>query len=74
MKFCSQKWWLAAALPLLAGCVNDDYDLSDIDTTTRVSVNDLILPVNIDAITLGDVISVDEDSRIKPVIINGQEF
>lgn len=61
-------------LPLLAGCVNDDYDLSDIDTTTRITINDLTIPVNIDVVTLGDIITFDEDSKIQPVTINGREF
>ncbi len=58
----------------LGGCVDDNYDLSDIDTTTRISVNDLVLPVNIDPITLSDIISIDEDSKIKVMTIDGKEF
>ncbi len=41
----------ASAVVGLTGCVDDKYDLSDIDTTTRIQVNDLVLPVNIDAVT-----------------------
>ncbi len=37
-----------AAMPLV-GCIDDNYDLSDIDTTVRVQVNDLEVPVNLDA-------------------------
>ena len=40
----------------LTACVDDNYDLSDIDTTTRVSINDLVVPANIDEVTLGDII------------------
>jgi len=58
----------------LTGCVDDNYDLSDIDTTTRIQVNDLVLPVNIDAVMLSDVISIDEDSKIQTVTIDGKEF
>ncbi len=69
---------LKSLLALLAvvstACIDDNYDLSDIDTTTRVQVNDLTLPVNIDAITLSDIITFDEDSKIKPVTIGGKEF
>ena len=69
---------LQGVLALLAvvstACIDDNYDLSDIDTTTRVQVNDLTLPVNIDAITLSDIITFDEDSKIKPVVIGGKEF
>ncbi|MDE5657722.1 MAG: hypothetical protein K2I25_01540 [Muribaculaceae bacterium] len=35
----------------LTGCVDDKYDLSDIDTTAGIKVNDLVVPVNIDAVT-----------------------
>lgn len=61
-------------LSLLTGCVDDSYNLSDVDTTTRVNINDLVLPVNIDPVTLGDVISIDPDSRIQSVSIGGKEF
>lgn len=58
---------------LLAGtasCVDNDYDLSDIDTTVRVSVNDLVLPINIDEIDLDNIINLKEDGIVK--VINGQ--
>ncbi len=62
------------ALAVLAtACVDNGYDLSDIDTTTRVAVNDLTIPVNIDVITLGNIITYDDNSKIKPVNIEGNE-
>lgn len=57
-----------------ASCVNDDYDLSDIDTTSQIKVEDLVIPVNLDVITLGDIIEFDDDSKIKPITLNGKEF
>lgn len=56
---------LTAALGgcLLTSCVDNDYDLSDVDTTVRVDVKDLIVPINIDQITLESVISIDEDDE-----------
>lgn len=65
---------LVALAVVSTSCIDDNYDLSNIDTTTRVQVNDLTLPVNIDVITLSDIITFDEDSKIKPVTINGKEF
>jgi len=59
---------------LLYGCVDDSYDLSNADTTTRVNINDLVLPVNIDPVRLGDVIDIDEGSKIQSVNIGGAEF
>ena len=69
------KWLPLVGLPLLlTGCVDDNYDLSDIDTTTRISVNDLVIPVNVDAVTLDDIIDPDEDSKIKKVTVEGKTF
>jgi hypothetical protein len=59
---------------ILFGCVDDSYDLSNADTTTRVNINDLVLPVNIDPVKLGDVIDIDQDSKIQSVNIGGNEF
>jgi len=64
----------AAMAVVASSCIDDNYDLSNIDTTTRVQVNDLTLPVNIDAVMLSDIITFDEDSKIKPVTIDGKEF
>lgn len=70
------KTLAVAALPAaaLSGCVDDNYDLSDVDTTTRITVNDLVVPVNIDEIRLSDIIAPDADSKIKVVTIDGKEF
>ena len=52
---------------VLVGCVNNDYDLSDIDTTARFNINDLVIPVNIDGVTLKKVMDLSETSKIKVV-------
>lgn len=56
-----------ASLPALTGCIDDKYDLSDVDTTVRVNVDNLTVPVNIDAITLGSILDLNEDSKVKEV-------
>lgn len=61
---------LAPAALLLTACVDDKYDLSDVDTTAQFKVQQLTLPLNLDEITLGDIISLDDDSNLK--IINNQ--
>lgn len=43
----------------LTGCIDDKYDLSDIDSTVRVNVNDLVLPVKMAPVELRNVISAD---------------
>lgn len=73
------KWYAKAAAALLTmslatACINDDYDLSDVDTTTRITVNDLVIPANLDAVTIGDIITFDSNSKIQPVTINGKTF
>lgn len=71
------KFYLPAVLSALAiataGCVDDNYDLSDIDTTTKLTVEDLVIPVNIAPVTLGDIITYDDNSKIKPTLIDGVE-
>ena len=60
---------LLVSLSLLA-CVDNAYDLSDIDSTVGVSVNNLIVPLKLDAITLQNMLNLEDDSQIK--IINGE--
>lgn len=67
-----RKYYLAAALPMLAamalvGCTDDKYDLSDIDSTVRVPVNDLVVPVNLDKATLSDIFDIKESDKIQEI-------
>ena len=55
---------------MLTGCVDNDYDLSDIDGTTELQVNDLVLPINIDEISMANIIDLSDTSHIK--VINGE--
>lgn len=55
---------------MMAGCVDDAYDLDDINTDIEVKVKDLVVPVNLDAITLSNVFDLDPESVIKE--INGE--
>ncbi len=57
----------------LTGCIDNGYDLSDIDTTTEIAITDLILPVNIDNVKLSDVIDIDRYSKIKIMEISGKK-
>lgn len=59
---------------LLAGCIDDNYDLSDIDKTTELKVTDLVVPVNLDAIELSEIIKIDDDSKIKIVNLDGKDI
>lgn len=64
---------------LLAGCVDDSYDLENINTDIEVKVNELVVPINLDEITLSSVFDLKDDSAIKEgangeyaVIIDGE--
>ena len=49
----------------LASCMDNDYDLSDIDSTVGINVNELTIPLNLDRITLDAMLDLDENSQIK---------
>lgn len=46
----------------LSGCIDKDYDLSDIDSTAQVKIDNLVLPLNMKPVELGDIISADPGS------------
>lgn len=58
---------LSLACIALPSCVDDKYDLSDVDTTVRVDVNELTLPIKLDEIKLESILK--EGDRVK--IIDG---
>lgn len=74
MKFSRIKAIPIAALTLaVTGCIDDAYDFNDIDTTARLSVNDLVIPINLDKIELSSVIDIDEtDPNADIQIVNGE--
>lgn len=41
-------------------CIDDKYDLDNIDTTSAIKVNDLVVPVNLESVTLDKVFDIDE--------------
>jgi hypothetical protein len=49
----------------LTSCIDKDYDLSDIDTNARFSVNDLVIPINLDEIELDGILDLKDNSKIK---------
>lgn len=64
----------AAAALLLTGCIDNNYDLSDIDTTSEFKVNDLVLPLNLAPVELRDIIKVEEGDQLNEVEIDGKVF
>ncbi|MDE7386779.1 MAG: hypothetical protein K2N28_06530 [Muribaculaceae bacterium] len=61
---------LPIASVMMTGCVDDSYDLENINTDVEVKVNDLVIPINLDAITLSNAFDLDDGSVIKE--INGE--
>lgn len=57
----------AAIVASFTSCIDSKYDLSDIDSTVRVSVNDLTLPINIDEIQLESILDLKEDGIVQNV-------
>lgn len=71
----NSKWLLGlSALMAMTSCIDDNYDLSDIDTTSELKVKDLVLPVQLDPVVLNDIIDVKEGDQIKEVTLNGETF
>lgn len=53
-----------AAIGIITGCVDNNYDLSDIDTSSRFNVDNLTVPVNLSEIKLENVIKLDDNENI----------
>lgn len=60
----------ALSAATFTGCVDDAYDLENINTDIEVKVNDLVVPINLDAITLSNAFDLDPESVVKE--INGE--
>lgn len=65
---------LALMTVALTGCFDNGYDLDNIDTTSEFKVKDLVLPINLDVVTLGDIIDIKEGDQIKEITLNGKTF
>ncbi len=60
-----------AAISMMTGCVDDKYDLSDLDTTSQFTVKDLTIPVELKTIKLDNIIDIaDDDPTIKKDTLN----
>ena len=64
----------ACSALVFTGCIDNSYDLSDIDTTTQLRFNNLVLPIQMDPILLSDIIEIKEGDQIQEVTINGSTF
>lgn len=51
----------ACALLMITGCTDDNYDLDDLDKEAAISVNDLVIPVNVEPLELHNLIDTSDD-------------
>lgn len=65
MKHLNLGLAVVPALLLLSGCMDDKYDLANIDTTTEIKVNNLVVPVQLNAITLDEATDLDDNEFIE---------
>lgn len=63
MKFFTRLLCASAVVLAATGC-DENYDLENIDKTVRIAVNDLVIPINIDQITLDDIIDTSDNVQI----------
>lgn len=61
------------AVALLTCCVDDKYDISNVDTTSRFTVDNLTVPINLSEIKLENVINLDDNENIEKIMIDGKE-
>lgn len=57
----------ALTLCLLPSCMDDKYDLSDVDTNVEVKVTDLVVPVNIDPVTMSSIFEIKDGDCVQVV-------
>lgn len=57
----------------LTCCIDEKYDLSNIDTTSEFKVKDLVVPINLESIKLGDIIEVKPGDKIHYINHNGED-
>lgn len=62
----------ACTATLLAGCVDKNYDLADADCTTRIPVDNVTVPINIDPVRFGDILK--PEGKMQTVTIEGKTY
>lgn len=65
---------LVAIMFALSSCVDENYNLSNLDTTVGVNVEKLTIPMNVDSLVLDQVLDMEDNSHIKKVVVNGKKI
>ena len=63
----------AATIALTTSCVDDAYDLSDMDMTVGFNVNELTIPLNVEEVTLDKILDF-ESEQIQKRTVGGKEI
>lgn len=63
---------IIGGLLVMSSCVDDKYDLDDIDTTTSIKLDNLTVPVRLNAISLNDVLDADDEGSIIKIMTDAQ--
>lgn len=65
---------LIAFVAMLSACVDNNYDLSNIDTTTRLAVNELTVPFNVSCFEFDQILDADKyEGLAKDTVIQGED-
>ncbi len=65
---------LMASPLMFTSCVDDNYDFDDIDTTTRVQINDLTVPLKLKSVLLDEVLDLSDNENISEVTVDGKKI
>ena len=69
-----KTYLLTVILFALSSCVDENYNLSNLDTTVEVNITKLTVPLNVDSLVLDQVLDLEDNSRIKKAVVNGKEI
>ncbi len=56
---------LGLALIGLVGCVDDNYHINDANTLSRIKINDLTVPLNLDKIYLDSIVDLTDGTNVE---------
>lgn len=65
---------LAVAVLAFASCTDNDYDLSNIDSSVQVPVKDFVVPLKSAEVKLDDALDISDASKIQKDYTNGQYY
>lgn len=66
----------AAIIVGLTGCIDDKYDIGDANTLTRIPVNNLTIPLNLDKVYLDSIVDLTDGTNVEKYKdpVTGEEY